>query len=198
MGREENPTFSFKWVNGWGIRRKWSVPLLWSITAAARSVHPANRKWESSFSCSLSKALLASWRCRGRQNLEQIWVLCLIDKKGIVLHKVYKRSPCHMCLFIFFKCNGKNVFYLFRSMHFKSFKNKQKELFLKHKDQRELISSHSYFFRCFLLCNVIFFFFFSKWCPGWKRNLYLNVCLIHPLLFKKLCIPVYLMIRSHI
>ena len=90
--------------------------------------------------------------------------------------------------------HGKKVFYLFRSMHFQSFKNKQKELFLKHEDQRELISSHSYFFRCFLLRNVIFFFFFSKWCPGWKRNLYLNVCLIYPLLFKKLCMPIYLQI----
>ena len=34
-------------------------------------------------------------------------------------------------------------------MHFKSFKNKQKEFLLKHKVQRELISFHSYFFRCF-------------------------------------------------
>ena len=60
-----------------------------------------------------------------------------------------------------------------------------KELLLQHKDQRESISSHSYFFRCFLFWNVIFFF--SKWCPEWKSDLYLNICIIFLSLFKKLC-----------
>lgn len=62
------------------------------------------------------------------------------------------------------------VFYLLRSVHFKSFLKSAKELFLQHKDQRELISSHSYFFRCFsfiLKCDFLLLF---KMVPRMKKQ----------------------------
>ena len=124
--------------------RKWSVFLV-IVTAAARSVHTATGN-EKVASAAASTRLY--WPPGGAGVDRILSTLCLIDKKRILLHKVYKCSPCHTCSF-FLKCNGKKVFYLLRSMHFKSFKNKQKEFLLKHKDQRELISFHGHFFRCF-------------------------------------------------